>query len=115
MQVLGERSNSGGTDPGTTTDPETSARKLPTWDTLRPGRRRGARVRGRSFVRPKRARRRAAAAAALALPDPLLTVPMAIADPPSSGQPRLPEAGMAETAMAEAEMAEAGMDEARIT
>src|SRR5689334_16818789 len=88
MQVLGER-NSGSTprsNPDTggsaATQPEASARRLPTlptWGT-RSSRRRGARVRARSFLgRPKG--RRGGNLAVVTLPDPLLTVPMALADP----------------------------------
>src|SRR3954468_18416266 len=87
MQVLGER-NSGST-PRSNPDtggsaaghPAASARRLPTlpvWGT-RSSRRRGARVRGRSFLgRPKG---RGGNLAVVTLPDPLLTVPMALADP----------------------------------
>jgi len=81
MQVLGERSTSGSTDPGAATDSETPGR-TPTRDKARAVRRRGARVRARTFVRrPKRARRSAWDIAALKLPAPLLTAPMSMADP----------------------------------
>src|SRR4051794_25442146 len=79
MQVLGERSTSG-TDSGAPTDSQGRPD-----ENARPGRRRGARVRARGFVsRPKRARRSAWDIAALKLPDPLLTGPMAVADGPSA-------------------------------
>jgi diguanylate cyclase (GGDEF)-like protein len=82
MQVLGERSTSGSTQSGAPTDSETPGRTPPTRDKAGTGRRRGARVRARTFVvRPKRARRSAWDIAALKLPDPLLTAPMSIADP----------------------------------
>ncbi len=44
-------------------------------------RRRGARVRARTFIRPKRARHDSAGTLALELPNPLLTVPMATVQP----------------------------------
>jgi diguanylate cyclase (GGDEF)-like protein len=82
MQVLGERSSSGSTGSGAPTDSETSGPGRPGRVTDRPGRRRGARVRARVFVsRSKRARRSAPDVSALRLPDPLLTGPMALADP----------------------------------
>src|SRR5436190_21983578 len=88
MQVLGER-NSGSTprstpDTGGSAIPQrqASARRLPTlptWGT-KSSRRRGARVRGRSFLGRSKGRR-GGDLAVLTLPDPLLTVPMALADP----------------------------------
>src|SRR5690242_3947207 len=83
MQVLGEHSQHG-TSASTDSDaPNTSLAGEVVTSTIKRGRRRGARarVRARRFTTgPKRARRAGWNHETLNLPDPLLTVQMALAD-----------------------------------